>query len=131
MPERADGIHPTAAEMVAEALVENLGPNQMAVELGGDVVLIDIREEDENRTQGWIADSVRAPRGMLEFWADPTSPYHRAEFDPNRRLILYCATGERSSLAAAMLKRMGYRRIAHLKGGLRAWREGGGPVERS
>lgn len=115
----------------AEALVENLGPTQVAVELEGDVVLIDIREEEEHRTQGWIADSVRAPRGMLEFWADPTSPYHRAEFDPNRRLVLYCATGERSALAAAMLKRMGFWRIAHLQGGLRAWKEGGGPVERS
>ena len=67
--------------------------------------------------------------GMLEFYADPTSPYHRPEFDPERRVILHCASGGRSALAAATLQQMGYRNVAHLDGGLRAWKEQGHPTE--
>ena len=122
----------SAAEMVAEAKgrVENLGPEQVAAEVeGGDVVLVDIREDDERRRDGAIPIAVRAPRGMLEFWADPTSPYHREEFDPARRTILYCASGGRSALAADTLQRIGYRNVAHLDGGIKAWKEAEKPVE--
>ncbi len=122
----------TAAEMVAEAKgrVENLGPGQVASEVeGGDVVLVDIREDDERVQSGAIPDAVRAPRGVLEFWADPTSPYHREEFDPSRRTILYCASGGRSALAADTLRGMGYGNVAHLDGGIIAWKEAGNPVE--
>ena len=122
----------SAAKMVAEAKdhVENLTPQQVAAELeGGDVALIDIREDDERLQSGAIPNAVRAPRGMLEFWADPTSPYHREEFDPTRRTILYCASGGRSALAADTLQRMGYGNVAHLDGGIKAWKEGGNPVE--
>jgi rhodanese-related sulfurtransferase len=66
---------------------------------------------------------------MLEFWADPTSPYHREEFDPARRTVLYCASGGRSALAADTLQRMGYTNVAHLDGGIKAWKEAGKPVE--
>lgn len=123
----------TAAEMVGEAKgrVENLTPQQVAAEVleGGDVTLIDIREDDERLQSGAIPNAVRAPRGMLEFWADPTSPYHREEFDPARRTILYCTSGGRSALAADTLQRMGYGNVAHLDGGMKAWKEGGNPVE--
>ena len=122
----------SAAQMVAEAKghVENLTPEQVAAELdAGDVTLVDIREDDERVQNGAIPDAVRAPRGMLEFWADPTSPYHREEFDPARRTILYCASGGRSALAADTLQRMGYGNVAHLDGGIKAWKEGGHPVE--
>ena len=122
----------SAAEMVAEAkgYVENLTPEQVAAEVDGeDVVLIDIREDDERVQNGAIPNAVRAPRGMLEFWADPTSPYHREELDPARRTILYCASGGRSALAADTLQRMGYGNVAHLDGGIKAWKEGGHPVE--
>ena len=122
----------SAAEMVAEAkgYVENLTPEQVAAEVeGGDATLIDIREDDERIQNGAIPNAVRAPRGMLEFWADPTSPYHREEFDPSRRTILYCASGGRSALAADTLQRMGYRNVAHLDGGFKAWKESGNPVE--
>ena len=87
---------PTAAEMVAEAKkrVENLTVDETARELqGGDVLLVDIREPGERQQAGYIPEAVEAPRGMLEFWADPTSPYHREEFDPGRRIILHCASG--------------------------------------
>ena len=118
--------------MVAEAKgrVENLTPEQVVAEVkGGDVVLVDIREDDELRRDGVIPGAVRAPRGVLEFWADPTSPYHREVFDPDRRTILYCASGGRSALAADTLQGMGYANIAHLDGGIKAWKEGGNPVE--
>lgn len=121
-----------AAEMVAAAKgrIENLTPEQVASEVDvEDVILIDIREDDERVQNGVIPNSVSAPRGMLEFWADPTSAYHREEFDPARRTILYCASGGRSALATDTLKRMGYGNAAHLDGGIKAWKEGGYSVE--
>ncbi len=102
----SDAQQKTAAEMVGEAKarVENLTPEQVADELdAGDVTLVDIREDDERAQSGAIPGAVRAPRGMLEFWADPTSAYHREEFDPARRTVLYCASGGRSALAADTL----------------------------
>lgn len=121
----------TAAGLVAEAKarIQNLSPAQVQAELDrGGVVLIDLREINELAENGIIPGSVHAPRGMLEFYADPTSPYYRAEFDPNRRIILACASGGRSALAADRLQQMGYRNVAHLDGGLRAWKEHGFPA---
>ena len=118
----------TAAELVAEAKqrVENLSVDQVAQELeGGDVLLVDLREPVERAQHGIIPEAVSAPRGMLEFWADPTSSYHRPEFDPGRRLVLHCASGGRSALAADTLQQMGYRNVAHLDGGLNAWKAAG------
>jgi rhodanese-related sulfurtransferase len=66
---------------------------------------------------------------MIEFWADPTSAYHRPEFDPNRRVILHCTSGGRSALAADTLQQMGYSNVAHLDGGFNAWKEAGQPVD--
>ncbi len=86
----------TAAEMVAEAKqrVENLTVDQAAAEFErGDALLVDPREPGERQEHGAIPGAVTAPRGMLEFWADPTSSYQRAEFDPTRRVILHCASG--------------------------------------
>lgn len=123
---------PTAAEMVAEAKlrVENLTVDETARELeGGEVLLVDIREPGERSESGFIPGAVEAPRGMLEFWADPSSTYHRAEFDPRRRVILYCASGGRSALAAATFQDLGYERVAHLDGGFKAWKESGREVE--
>jgi rhodanese-related sulfurtransferase len=122
---------PTAAEMVTEAKnrVENLTVDETAQELErGEALLVDIREPAERAETGSIEGAVEAPRGMLEFWADPTSPYHRAEFEPSRRIILHCASGGRSALAAAMLQDLGYERAAHMDGGLKAWKEAGRPV---
>jgi rhodanese-related sulfurtransferase len=122
----------SAAQMVQEAKsrVENLSVEQVAAEMQqGNVTIIDIREPHE-REQGAIPGSVSAPRGMLEFWADPTSPYHRGEFDPSRRLILSCASGGRSALAADTLKQMGFAKVAHLDGGFKAWQAAGKPVEK-
>ncbi|WP_309572791.1 rhodanese-like domain-containing protein [Deinococcus sp.] len=121
----------TAAQMVqdARARTETLTPAQVADELAHGAVLVDIREPTEHVQTGVIPGSVSAPRGMLEFWADPASPYHRAEFDPARRVILHCASGGRSALAADTLKQLGYENVAHMDGGIKAWTDAGQPVE--
>ena len=121
----------TAAQMVSEAKgrIQNLAPSDVADELEQGATLVDIREPEERVQNGSISGAIAAPRGMLEFYADPTSPYHRAELNPDDRIILHCASGGRSALAAATLQEMGYTNIAHLDGGLNAWKEQGLPVE--
>lgn len=121
----------SVSQMVAaaKARIENLSPDQVAGELmRGESTLIDLREESELASTGRIAQAYHAPRGMLEFYADPTSPYYREEFDPNSRLILMSAAGGRSALAAETLRQMGFQRLAHLDGGIRAWIDQGLPV---
>jgi rhodanese-related sulfurtransferase len=82
----------------------------------------------ERDDQGVIAGAVHVPRGMLEFYADPSSPAHHSDLLPERRVILHCARGGRSARAAVTLAAMGYRDVAHLDGGLTAWRQAGLPV---
>ncbi len=114
----------TTAQMVSEAKqhIENLTPDSVAAELAaGRPLLVDLREPDERAQNGTIPGGLNAPRGMLEFYADPASAYHRPEFDPARRTILYCASGGRSALAVEALRQLGYSNVAHLDGGLKAW----------
>jgi rhodanese-related sulfurtransferase len=122
----------TAAEQVAEAKtrIENLNAEQVDQELRQGATLIDLREPEERRATGVIPGSLAAPRGMLEFYADPTSAYHRPEFDPAQRIILTCAGGGRSALAAVTLQEMGYDNVAHLESGVNGWIAQGLPVER-
>lgn len=123
----------TASEMVAaaKAAIENLTTDEVAAEVAdNDVVLVDLREPTET-ANGVIPGAVKAPRGMLEFHADPSTPYHLEELDPNRRTILYCASGGRSALAAQTLQTLGYRDVAHLEGGFKSWVEEDRPVNRS
>ena len=122
----------SAADLVkeAKAQIDNLSPAQVQEALSkGNATLIDIREAEELVANGRIEGSVLAPRGMLEFYADETLPYHKPEFDRNRKLILHCASGGRSALAAATLKQMGYTDVCHLDGGIKAWKEAGLPVQ--
>ena len=124
----------TAAAMVAEAKsrVENLPPTTVASELEkGEAILIDIREAEERVQNGVIKGALHAPRGMIEFYADPTSPYHRPEFQLDRRIILQCASGGRSALATDTLRTLGFSRIAHLDGGFKAWKEQGLPIDQA
>ena len=120
----------SATDLVKEAKsqVENLSPGQVNSEMQNGATLIDLREVEE-LTNGKIAGAVHAPRGMLEFYADPTLPYHKKEFDRDKRIILHCASGGRSALAAATLKQMGYKDVAHLDGGFKAWKESGMPTQ--
>ena len=120
-----------AIDLVAEAKarIENLDVAGVDKEQADGVLLVDLREPGELTEAGRIPGSVHVPRGMLEFRADPTSTYHQDGFDPERRIILHCATGGRSALAAAALKDMGYNNVAHLDGGFKAWAEAGRPIE--
>ena len=101
----------SATALVAEAKagIENLTPAQVAAELGRPgVVVVDLRERDEVVRDGHIEGAVHVPRGLLEFVADPSHAYHNAKLNPDARVILHCASGGRSALAARTLKDMGY-----------------------
>lgn len=121
----------SAMDLVKEAKqqIENLTPSQVQEEVSsGNAILIDIREAEELKQNGKIEGSVHAPRGMLEFYADPSLPYYKQEFSKDKKIILQCASGGRSALAAHTLKQMGYDNVAHLDGGLKAWKDAGLPV---
>ncbi len=94
-----------------------------------DVVFVDLRDVRELAREGLIPGAFHAPRGMLEFWIDPESPYHKEVFAAPKRFVFYCASGWRSALAAQTALRMGLASVAHIDGGFSAWKENGGPVE--
>ncbi|HTF21764.1 MAG TPA: rhodanese-like domain-containing protein [Chryseolinea sp.] len=113
----------SATDLVKQAKseIENLTPEKANRELSaGDIVLIDVRESEELQL-GSIPGAINAPRGMLEFYADPSLPYYKSAFDKNKRIVLYCASGGRSALAVKTLKDMGYTNVAHIDGGFKAW----------
>lgn len=119
----------TASQLVAEAKasIDNLTPDQVQAELAKGAVLVDVRDAGE-RAGGVIPGSLHAARGMLEFYADPASPLHKPGLDPNRRVILHCASGGRSALSAMTLRQLGYTNVAHLDGGFKAWAAAGKPI---
>ncbi len=94
-----------------------------------DIQLVDIRDIRELWREGTVPGSVHAPRGMLEFWIDPDSPYHREVFATEKKLVFFCAAGWRSALAGKTVQEMGLANVAHIDGGFKAWKERGGPVE--
>lgn len=91
-------------------------------------VFVDLRDPRERERDGTIIDAFHCPRGMLEFWIDPESPYAKPIFQEERYFIFYCASGWRSALAAKVAQDMGLHPVAHVAGGLSAWREAGGAV---
>ncbi|MEM6681096.1 MAG: rhodanese-like domain-containing protein [Pseudomonadota bacterium] len=93
---------------------------------GIDTVFVDIRDVRELEREGMIPGAFHCPRGMLEFWAHPQSPYFKPEFATDKTYLLYCASGWRSALGAKSLLDMGMDNVAHLSGGFSAWREAGG-----
>lgn len=114
----------------ANARVETI-PAAQAVALHGrdDTVLVDLRDPRELEREGRIPGAMHCPRGMLEFWIDPASPYHKPVFGEDKRFVFFCAGGMRSALAAATAQEMGLRPVAHMGGGYKGWREAGGPTE--
>ena len=102
-----------------------------ALKLAGDpnVVIVDIRDPRELEIEGKIPGSFHAPRGMLEFWIDPASPYFKPVFGEDKKFVFHCAAGARSALAAQTVQKMGLKPVAHIVGGMKAWKEAGGPVE--
>lgn len=106
----------------ANALIETVSVQDLYFALEDDeTMLIDVRETVEREADGAIPGSAHAPRGLLEFQADPDSPSHNPALDPKHRLILYCGTGGRSALAAKTLLDMGFNSVASLAGGYAAW----------
>lgn len=123
----ARGYRAMVAE--AEAEVETLEVAALRALVGDpDLRLIDIRDPRELSRDGMIEGARHCPRGMLEFWIDPESPYHKTLFAEERYFVFYCAGGLRSALAAKLAQDMGLARVAHLGGGLAAWKEAGAPV---
>jgi|SRR5215207_3867159 rhodanese-related sulfurtransferase len=114
----------------ANAKVETLDPSE-AVAMHGrdDVVFVDLRDPRELEREGRIPGAFHCPRGMLEFWIDPQSPYHKLIFAEDKRFIFFCAGGWRSAVSAATAQDMGLKPVAHLGGGFGAWRAAGGPVD--
>lgn len=100
-----------------------------ALALAGDpsVLFVDLRDPREREREGFIPGAFHCPRGMLEFWVDPDSPYFKPVFGEERQFILYCASGWRSALATAVLQDMGFA-AAHLREGFSGWKRAGGPV---
>ena len=93
-----------------------------------DVQFIDIRDVRELEREGVIPGAFHAPRGMLEFWVDPSSPYHKPLFAQDKCFVLFCAAGWRSALATKTLQDMGLPKVAHIDGGFGAWKAAGAPV---
>ena len=119
-------------DLVAEAKsqIENLSCDEVASEIEEGALVVDIREQVEREQFGVIPGSVHVPRGLLEFIADPASPMHQAGFDLDRRIILQCATGGRSALAARALKEIGFSNVAHGESGFNGWAGESRPVEK-
>ena len=95
-----------------------------------DVVFVDLRDIRELARTGRVPGAIHAPRGMLEFWIDPESPYHKPVFASDARFVFFCAGGWRSALAAQTAQRMGMKPVCHIHGGFGAWDKAGGPVDR-
>ncbi len=93
------------------------------------VVLVDLRDIRELQREGRVPGAFHAPRGMLEFWVDPESPYYKDLFGSGKRFVFFCAGGLRSALATQTVQRMGLEPVCHIGGGFRAWKEAGGPVD--
>jgi len=114
----------------AEREIETLSVDE-AIALHGrdDVVFIDLRDIRELNREGKMPGAFHCPRGMLEFWIDPASPYHKPTFAADKRFVFFCAGGWRSALAAQSAQRMGLKPVAHIKGGFGEWKKTGGPAD--
>jgi rhodanese-related sulfurtransferase len=122
------GIRELVAE--AEAEIESLSvADARALADDPKVTFVDLRDIRELEREGMIPGAFHAPRGMLEFWVDPESPYHKPVFATGKKFVFFCAGGLRSALATQQVQRMGLEPVAHISGGFGAWKEAGGPVK--
>ena len=118
-------------ELIQEAMAEI---ETLSLEMASDllvdtnVVFVDIRDVRELEREGMIPNALHAPRGLLEFWVDPDSPYYKPIFGEGKRIVLYCASAWRSALATQTLQRMGVPNICHLEGGFSAWKKAQLPI---
>jgi len=123
-------LHVEDMVAAAEREIETL-PVMDAIRLHGSeqVTFVDLRDIRELNREGRIPDAFHCPRGMLEFWLDPASKYHKLAFAADKKFVFFCAAGARSALAAQTAQRMGLKPVAHIGGGFGAWRHAGGPVD--
>jgi rhodanese-related sulfurtransferase len=123
-------MHVGALVAAAEREIETLSADR-AVALHGraDVVFVDLRDIRELDREGRVPGAFHCPRGMLEFWVDPQSKYHKGVFAEDKRFVFFCAAGQRSALATQTAQRMGLKPVAHIAGGFGAWKAAGGPVD--
>ena len=122
----------TAKSLVEEAMVQvTTYTAEQARALHGHpgVQFVDVRDVRELEREGVIPGAIHAPRGMLEFWADPESPYHKPVFGEDKQYVLFCAAGWRSALATQTLMDMGMAHVAHIEGGFDAWKKSGAPTQ--
>lgn len=114
----------------AQAEISAIAADEALALLGdSDVVMVDLRDVRELWREGKIPGAFHAPRGMLEFWVDPDSPYHKDIFSSGKRFVFYCNKGWRSALATQTAQHMGLQPVCHIDGGFSAWVDAGGPVE--
>ncbi len=121
----------TAKDMVDEAMaeVETISVAEAMKRQDDDAfVIVDIRDVRELDREGMIPGAFHAPRGMLEFWVDPESPYHKDIFASGKTFVFYCRSGQRSALATKTVRDMGLEAVCHIEGGFTAWTEAGPPV---
>jgi rhodanese-related sulfurtransferase len=110
--------------------LEELSVTELQTEISsGSCTVVDIRDFRERLLDGTIPGAVSAPRGMLEWWFDPDSPYHREEFAIDGRYVFFCSLGWRSALATAAIKNLGFENVAHLEDGFTGWVQSEQPVE--
>jgi rhodanese-related sulfurtransferase len=115
----------------ANAKIQTLSvTDAMALFGRDDVVFVDLRDPRELEREGRVPGAVHCPRGMLEFWIDPESPYHKPVFAQDKTFVFFCAAGWRSALSTAAAQDMGLKPVAHMEGGFTAWKNAGGPVEK-
>jgi rhodanese-related sulfurtransferase len=114
----------------ANAVVPRITPAQAQEMIAnGNTLVVDVRDAPEVATSGKVAGAVHIPRGMLEFRADPESPYHDQSFAKDKAVIVYCASGGRAALGGQALKELGYAEVYNL-GGFKDWAESGGPIDK-
>ena len=123
-------LHADDMVTAAEREIENMPVADAVRLLGcGGATFVDLRDIRELNRDGRLPGAFHCPRGMLEFWLDPASKYHKPAFAADRKFVFFCAAGSRSALAAQTAQRMGLKPVAHIAGGFSAWKAAGGPVE--
>ena len=118
-------------DLIAEAnsVVAMIEVGQAIEKLGSeDTVFVDLRDPRELEREGKIPNAFHCPRGMLEFWIDPASPYHKVIFAEDKKFVFYCASAWRSALSAKTAQDMGLQNVSHLAGGFTAWKKAGGEI---
>jgi len=129
----AQNITKSVKEMVREAnaVVNTMSFDEALQILKSEAhVIVDLRDIRELKRSGKIPGAFSCPRGMLEFWIDPASPYHKDIFNQDKTYVFYCASAWRSALAAKVAQEMGLTPVAHIEGGFTTWQENGGPIEK-